>query len=57
VQAARDLLTQEQTSWHEEQATERAHLAQAWADVTAAQQVAQQATSAAAEAQCQAEAA
>lgn len=57
VQAARDLLMQEQTSWHEEQITERARLAQAWADVTAAQQVAQQAASATAEAQRQAEAA
>jgi hypothetical protein len=57
VQAARDLLTQEQASWHEEQTAERAQLAQAWAEVTAAQQVAQQAASAAAEAQCQAEAA
>ena len=55
VQAARDLLTQEQASWHEEQTTERAQLAQAWAAVTAAQQVAQQAASAAADAQRQAE--
>lgn len=40
VQAARYLLTQEQASWHEQQTTERAQLAQAWAEVTAAQQAA-----------------
>ena len=53
VQAARDLLTRAQASWQAQQTTERAQLAQAWVEVTAAQQAA----SAAVEAQRQAEAA
>jgi hypothetical protein len=56
VQAARDLLTRAQASWQAQQTTERAQLAQAWAEVIAAQQAAQQAASAAADAQRQAEA-
>jgi hypothetical protein len=55
VQAARDLLTRAQASWHAQQTTERAQLAQAWAEVTAAQQAAQQAASAAAAVQRQVE--
>jgi hypothetical protein len=55
VQVARELLTRAQASWHAQQTTERAQLAQAWVEVAAAQQAAQQAASAAADAQRQAE--